>query len=211
MKQAIIFDFDGTIADTVPIMIDIYHKKAETKGWPVITPTTLVELKKGSIKQAMKWAGVKFWQIPGLLSMGRSYMRERASDIKMFEGMPDLMQKLSEDYDLYVLSNNGSDTIKQVLASNGLNNKVTVLPRPTLFNKDKSIRRLIKLNKYFNYDVMMIGDEVRDIDAARKAKVKSVGVTWGLQDKSLLKKAKADEVCDNVAQLEKTIESIFNS
>lgn len=211
MKRAIIFDFDGTIADTVPIMLDIYHKKAETKGWPVITPTTLVELKKGSIKQAMKWAGVKFWQIPGLLSMGRSYMKERVNDIQMFPGIPQLIKDLPTDTDLYVLSNNDSRTIEQVLIANGLNNKVTVLPRPSLFNKDKSIKRLIKLNTYFNKDVIIVGDEVRDIDAGRKARIHSIGVSWGLQDKSLLEKAKADEVCDNVAQLKKAIERIFSN
>ncbi len=211
MKRAIIFDFDGTIADTVPIMLDIYHKKAETKGWPVITPTTLVELKKGSIKQAMRWAGVKFWQIPGLLSMGRSYMKERANDIQMFDGIPQLMKDIPASTDLYVLSNNDSTTIEQVLIANGLNNKVRVLPRPSLFNKDKSIKRLLKLNKYFNKDVIMVGDEVRDIEAGRKAKIHSVGVSWGLQDKSLLKKAKADEVCDSVGELNKAIERIFSN
>ncbi|MEK7626426.1 MAG: HAD hydrolase-like protein [Patescibacteria group bacterium] len=211
MKRAIIFDFDGTIADTVPIMLDIYHKKAETKGWPVITPTTLVELKKGSIKQAMRWAGVKFWQIPGLLSMGRSYMKERANDIQMFDGIPQLMKDIPASTDLYVLSNNDSTTIEQVLIANGLNNKVRVLPRPSLFNKDKSIKRLLKLNKYFNKDVIMVGDEVRDIEAGRKAKIHSVGVSWGLQDKSLLKKAKADEVCDSVGELNIAIERIFSN
>lgn len=192
-------------------MLDIYHKKAETKGWPVITPTTLVELKKGSIKQAMRWAGVKFWQIPGLLSMGRSYMKERANDIQMFDGIPQLMKDIPASTDLYVLSNNDSTTIEQVLIANGLNNKVRVLPRPSLFNKDKSIKRLLKLNKYFNKDVIMVGDEVRDIEAGRKAKIHSVGVSWGLQDKSLLKKAKADEVCDSVGELNKAIERIFSN
>lgn len=192
-------------------MLDIYHKKAETKGWPVITPTTLVELKKGSIKQAMRWAGVKFWQIPGLLSMGRSYMKERANDIQMFDGIPQLMKDIPASTDLYVLSNNDSTTIEQVLIANGLNNKVRVLPRPSLFNKDKSIKRLLKLNKYFNKDVIMVGDEVRDIEAGRKAKIHSVGVSWGLQDKSLLKKAKADEVCDSVGELNIAIERIFSN
>lgn len=159
----------------------------------------------------MRWAGVKFWQIPGLLSMGRSYMKERANDIQMFDGIPQLMKDIPASTDLYVLSNNDSTTIEQVLIANGLNNKVRVLPRPSLFNKDKSIKRLLKLNKYFNKDVIMVGDEVRDIEAGRKAKIHSVGVSWGLQDKSLLKKAKADEVCDSVGELNIAIERIFSN
>ncbi len=207
MKRAIIFDFDGTIADSVPLMLDIYHKQAETKGWPVITPTTLVMLKKQSLKQAMKWAGVRVWQVPSLLAQGRKYMHLRSDEVKLFDGVSELITDLSKEYDIYVLSNNSKTTIESVLHRNGVLDKVSVLPRPTLFGKARAITKLVKTNNYFTHDVIMVGDEVRDIDAAKKARVKSVGVGWGLQDSELLKKAGAENVCADINELSKILKN----
>ncbi|MEK9196171.1 MAG: HAD-IA family hydrolase [Patescibacteria group bacterium] len=207
MKRAIIFDFDGTIGDTIPLMLDIYHKQAETKGWPVITPTTLVMLKKQSLKQAMKWAGVRIWQVPGLLAQGRRYMAKRVDEVRLFDDAGDLITELAKDSDIYILSNNSKSTIELVMKKNGILDMVTVLPRPTLFGKARSINRLVKTNKYFIKDIIMVGDEVRDIEAAKKVGVKSVAVSWGLQDKGLLKKAEPDFVCVSMDQLRSNLKT----
>lgn len=205
MNRVVIFDFDGTIADTLPLMLDIYHKKAETKGWPVITPTTLIELKRHSFTDAMKWAGVKFWQIPGLLKVGRQYINERADEIDLFDGMHEVLDKVSLKYPTYILSNNSPETIRKVLLKHGLDGRVKVLPRPALFNKANSIKRLVKTNKYFDHEVIMVGDELRDFEACRKTNTKFVGVSWGLQDKDLLIQKGAEIVCETPASLKKVL------
>ncbi|OGL30713.1 hypothetical protein A3F37_03785 [Candidatus Saccharibacteria bacterium RIFCSPHIGHO2_12_FULL_41_12] len=212
MRQAIVFDFDGTIADTVPLMLDIYHIKAESKGWPVITPTTLNKLKNHTLKYAMKWSGIKFWQIPGLLRQGRKYIGLRADEIKLFKGMDKLIVNLSKNnrLDIYVLSNNSSDTIEIVLNKYGVYNLVNVLPRSSFFGKAKLLNKLIKTNKYFNSDVIMVGDETRDIEAARKVGVNIVAVSWGLQSFDVLEKSGAENICTNVNELTKLLKTKWN-
>lgn len=46
-----------------------------------------------------------------------------------------------------------------------------------------------------------VGDDAKDITAARRAGVFSIGVLWGAQDKQLLLDAHPDMVCETVAAL----------
>ena len=50
-------------------------------------------------------------------------------------------------------------------------------------------------------DIIYVADEVRDIEAARKAGVKIICVSWGYNDKSSLEKNNPDALVDNTDQL----------
>lgn len=197
MKQprAIIFDFDGTLANTEPIILTIYAEIAEQKGWPPMTKTEYKKLRKSTVQQGLRWLGIRPWQIPGLLREAHRRFHRHIEHIQMFDGLAELVASLHGQGDtVYVLSANSRQTIDKVLARHQLSDKVTVLKSPPLLSKHKSIQKLIKKHGYAKDHVWMIGDELRDIDAARKAGVPSIAVTWGLQDSDVLRKAQPTHV-----------------
>ena len=48
---------------------------------------------------------------------------------------------------------------------------------------------------------MYVGDEARDMEAARRAGVHSVGVTWGFNNRSALEKANPEKLVDKPKDL----------
>jgi phosphoglycolate phosphatase-like HAD superfamily hydrolase len=189
-RRAIILDFDGTIADSEQVIIDIYNNFSDKQKWPKLTHADYVRLRDASPKEAMKWAGIKFWQVPRLLKVGRSEYKKHRSDIKLFPDMAETIRGLARSgSEIYVLSSNSKETVESVLATHNLNQQVVILKGSPIFKKDKVLKRLLKDKGYFASDSWMIGDEIRDIEAANKVGMKSIGVTWGLQSQTALKSA----------------------
>lgn len=201
-----IFDFDGTLADVAALIRVLYAEEALKRGWPELTDEAYANLRKGTIKQAMSWIGVRSWQLPGLMRLGRTLFHKRSGEVKLFDGIEELMSKLHKNgWDIYVLSINSTVTIHEVLKRHNVDEYVHVLKRPGLFGKAASIRALIKRKGYDQSRVWMIGDEVRDIEAAHKASVKSIAVAWGLQDISILEKYRPTATARHAADIERIL------
>lgn len=207
MRNLIVFDFDGTIADVEDLMLDIYSIVAEKNGWPKLTKGKIATLKSGGAREAMRMLGVKFWQLPKLLNIGRTEYKKRSSEVKLFPNAITVLDKLAEQNDLYILSSNDQKTVKKILKNNNVNTKIEVLHGSPLFGKDKVLKRLIKIKKYKASSAWMIGDEIRDIEAGKKSKMKTIGVAWGLQGEIGLKKVNADYMAYNFNEVLEIINS----
>lgn len=202
MTKIIIFDFDGTIADSSGLIRRIYNEMAAENGWPHMDESQYQHLRGQKATHLQRWIGVKSWQVPGYMREGLKRFRERSPEIKLFAGVPELIPELiASGYRLYVLSTNTSQAINEVLGRYDLAGAVTVLRRSALFGKHYAIRHLITKQKYASSDVWMVGDEVRDIEAAKRARVNAAAVTWGLQTAVLLKAAGADAIADTPQDL----------
>jgi len=196
-KKAVVLDFDGTIADAEEVMLRVYEPLAEQYSWPKLTRKDYYRLRKGNPRDVMRWANIKIWQIPKLLRVGRAEYKKHVRDIKLFDGISEVLERLSKDYDIYILSSNDRDTVGKILKNNKLGVPVTILHGSPLFGKDKALKKLLRTHKYSSADSWMIGDEIRDIEAGKKARMNTIGVTWGLQSEEGLKKAKPDEIVKN--------------
>ncbi len=204
--HAIIFDFDGTLADSEPIILAIYAEIAGQKGWPKLTKTQYKKLRKGTVQEGLRWLRIRPWQIPRLLREAHKRFNPRLSEVQLFDGIPQLLSSLhKQGHSLYVLSANSPAIIKSVLQRHKLEQGITVLKSPPVFSKHKSIKKLTKKYGYQRDQTWMIGDELRDIEAAQKAGVKSIAVTWGLQDESVLKAAKPTHVATTPSEIAKIL------
>jgi len=200
--KVVIFDFDGTIADTSFLIRSIYNEMAAENGWPPIDEKEYERLRGLGFVKAQKWAGIKSWQIPSLMREGLKRFHRHANEIMLFEGMPELIKKLSKNgKTIYILSTNNPAIIEEVLARYDIAHLITVLKRSPLFSKHYPIRHLLTKHKYVPQNVWMVGDEVRDIEAAKKAGVQGAAVNWGLQTSNLLKAAMPDALATNAAEL----------
>ena len=75
----------------------------------------------------------------------------------------------------------------------------------TLFGKDKIIKKLIKQYQLPLERTYYVGDETRDIEAAKKSNVQVVAVTWGFNSADVLARYKPDYLIDNPKNKRKTV------
>ncbi len=205
-QQIIIFDFDGTLADVLPVFKEIYLELAPKYGLKKINDDDFAKLRQKPVWKIMWTIGLKPWKLEGLLKEGRRIFANKKSEVNLFNGIPELIKSLhKEGHKLYILSSNRERSIRMILERYNLNDELIVMKRPNFFGKSSSIKKLIKHHNYDRTNVWMIGDEVRDLKGGKGAKVNTISVTWGLQGREILVANKPDYIADKVSDLTKIL------
>lgn len=198
--RALIFDFDGTLADSFETLLSIFEDI--TKRDKKLTAAEIAELRGKSLKEIIKYLKIRRWQIPRLVLNAKKQLAIRMVDIHLFPGIKQAITELGKDNKIYILSTNSSDNIHLLLKKNKIDNYIAgVYGDIGLRGKSSALKKLIKKERLNRADCIYIGDEVRDIEAARKAKVASAGVTWGFNNPEAIRKANPDIVIEKTRKL----------
>jgi phosphoglycolate phosphatase len=197
----VIFDFDGTLADSWAAAVAIFARLAPRFR---LTPLADPEAARTTpTRQLLKQMGVSFWTLPRLV---RAFYEEAAGEadgLRLFDGLPATLAELAgRGHTLGVLSSNREDIIRRCLSANGVEDHFAfVVGYPKLFGKAKALRRILKAERVHRADVLFVGDELRDIEAGRKAKVATAAVTWGFHAEPLLAASGATFLLHRPAEL----------
>jgi phosphoglycolate phosphatase len=192
----IIFDFDGTIADSFEVIVSIIKKLTNVKDG--FDETTVNELRQKPIKSTMKRLKVHSWQLPILLLRGRLMMRRRINEIKLFNGMAKTIEELhAEGHNLFIVSSNSPHNVTEFLKEHRLEKTfVDIEGNVSLFAKEKALIKLMKKNSLNSRETWYVGDELRDIEAAVSVEIRSIAVTWGFTDKESLATGQPTAIVD---------------
>ena len=193
----IIFDFDGTLADTFALGSQLINEYADRLGYKQID---FAANKDKSAKELIKMSGVKFWQIPGLIKFFRKKSVERAAEVNAFTGIPELVRRLHESgFSLGIITTNSAQTISIFLQKYGLTDLFTYIkPEISLFGKRRALRRA---RRHLKSDIIYIGDELRDIEACRAVDIPIISVAWGFNSTEILEKNNAGKVAANTEEV----------
>lgn len=203
-KKNIIFDFDGTLADTVPVILTLVSEMAKDIGYEKkITPEDLEWVRNHTLKEIPKKFGIPWIKIPFLLLKGQDRMNKQMYSVPPCRGMLQALQKLKErGYVLAILSSNRRDSIQEFVLKHNLEPYFDFIHSElNIFGKDKALLSLLKQYKMPVQDSIYIGDEVRDIEACNAIKLDCISVTWGLNSQDAFHKFEAKYIVDTPEQL----------
>ncbi len=200
---AFLFDFDGTLADSLSAIITVTNRLAPEFGFRP-TPLEEVEALKGlTARQLIRYSGIPLLKIPALLRRIRIEMRQQSAGIPPCPGISAVVRQLqSQNHHLAVVTSNTPEAVWAFLIAQGLEDCfVSVDGGGTLFRKGRLIRRCLDQHQLSSATTVYVGDEVRDIDAARFAGVRSISVTWGFNSREALLAAQPDWLVDEPQRL----------
>ncbi len=199
--KLVVWDFDGTLADSVPTAAAIFNRLAPDMGFKPIEDLTAA--RSLSTRQFLKQHGISLWRLPKLVRRYQAAAAEEADRLKLVAGVPDVLAALaSAGVRLGVLSSNREDNIRRCLRANGAEQHFAfVVGYPRLFGKGKALKRILRAERLTRADVLYIGDELRDVEAAKKAGVKVAAVAWGFHTAELLRSGSPDYVVRDVSEL----------
>ncbi|MFO0848954.1 MAG: HAD hydrolase-like protein [Gemmataceae bacterium] len=182
----VVFDFDGTLADSLGPALGIFNQIAHDLGLKPITD--LEAARSMPTRQLLRQLGVRFWRLPRVVRAFQAAAAEHADELALHAGIPDALRTLhAGGHRLGVLSSNREDTIRTVLRRYEVEHLFGfVVGYPKLFGKAKALRRILKQERADRDGVLFVGDELRDLDAGRKVRVATAAVTWGFQTEQLL-------------------------
>jgi phosphoglycolate phosphatase len=179
-SKLIIFDFDGTLADTIGALIRISNRLAPEFGYPQIGDEQLANLKYLSSWEIIKLSKVALWKLPFLLKRVKEEFPDEVRNVKLFPGVIELLNTLKlQGYRLGIVSSNAETNIRSLLQQNQIEHLFDFVKTASTFGKGKTIDRMIRQYDCPKSDAIYIGDEIRDIQAARSIAIRIVAVGWG--------------------------------
>jgi phosphoglycolate phosphatase len=200
----IIFDFDGTLADTFNVSLKAYNDYAVSKNKPIIDLQTAKEMKSMSYREIRKKLNIRLWNIPSILKTVQNNVQNHMHEAKFFPGMLELIYKLkSQGKKIGIVTSNSAENVEKFLEQKNVSKDVYlfIYGSPSVFGKAKKFRSMFKKHNFDAKDALYVGDEVRDIKASRKVNMDVAAVTWGWNEKNLLEEAKPDYLVESVEQL----------
>ena len=200
--KLIIFDFDGTLADTITWFSESINLAAEKYNFRKLTGEEMEELRGKETKEILSYLGISWWKIPFIASYMRQLMAEKISSIYLFDRVELLLNQLSDkNYKLAVVSSNSLHNVSQVLGPKNMALIDHIECGASVFGKDSKYKKILAKTKFAPHEVLSLGDETRDIEAARKVRIHSGAVTWGYAKGEVLRNAKANYTFENMDEL----------
>ncbi len=203
-SKLIFFDFDGTIADSLEVAVAVLQEIAPILKMATPTRAQVMDWKTKGIAELMRLMGISLFQIPKIVKVARESFHKRAGEVEIMAGMAEILEDFAQKgYEMHIVSTNAEKNIRFILDKYQITAFSAIHTPSALFGKEAVIRKVRKKMGFAPENTYMIGDEVRDIEAAQKAGVQAVAVTWGFNHKSLLVAAKPDFLIENVKDLAK--------
>lgn len=195
-----IFDFDGTLADSGPWMVRALNKAAPRFGYRQVSDAEIQALRAKDNRTIIREMGVPMWKLPFIAH----YIRRQAAlapPPPLFDGVPQALEALRDaGVRLAIVSSNSETTIRRALGANA--GMIELYDcNAGLFGKASKFRSLLRRTRVAPSDAIAIGDETRDVEAARIAGIACGGVTWGYALPDLLMAKGADVVFADVAEM----------
>jgi HAD superfamily hydrolase (TIGR01549 family) len=205
-KKAILFDFDGTIADTGRLGVTIFNAMAREQDFLEITPENETMLRDKGPREVMNLLEIPRYKALSVVRGLRNGIREAIPTLAVIDGMANVILELKrQDHFLGIVTSNSKRNVKKFLKRNKIDVFDYVRAGSGIFRKTYAIRMALFVNNLQKSDVMFVSDEIRDIEAARKVGVTAVAVTWGLNSKEGLLRAKPDFIVDTGEELMKLL------
>lgn len=206
--QLIVFDFDGTLANSLPFFMSVMDTLADTHGFRRIGTDEWPALRGRDARQLMQHVGLPLWKMPRVSKHFMALMAENIERITLFEGVPEMLRELAgKGMTLAILSSNSHDNVRAVLGAENAQLFRHYECGAALFGKRIKLRRLLARSGVARDQVLCIGDEVRDIEAARSEQLACGAVAWGYSTLESLLRHGPDQVFSQVREIAALAES----
>jgi phosphoglycolate phosphatase len=186
----ILWDFDGTIADSLAVAMEVFNRLAPVYDF---LPVTDVErVRQMTVKRFLKEHHIGLLKLPKITRAFQKEIRERIATVRLFPGIAATLRQLRLSGVRHgVLSSNTPENILLCLRANGIADQFDFTAGCfKLLGKARGIKQAIRQSGLKKIEVLYVGDEVRDIVAARKAGVDVAAVCWGMNDPATLVRQK---------------------
>ncbi|NJL76832.1 MAG: HAD-IA family hydrolase [Saprospiraceae bacterium] len=201
--MTVIFDFDGTLANTLDTFIEIYNTYIvkEFKCKP-FDKSRLSEFQSKPPKEFMSDFGVTLWKLPFIALRARNLLIKQMPNVEPFQGILELTHQLQPYFNIGIVSSNSEKNVRLFLNKHQISSLFQfVNGGQSMMSKQKALERVIKKHELKKSEIIYVGDEIRDIESCKLVGIACVAVTWGHQKRDLLQGYQPDALVDNPNEL----------
>lgn len=190
-----IFDFDGTLADTMRWFLDLSDRMAERFDFRPFDRDELPRLRRMSARELLAHQRIAAWKVPLIAAQARKEMAAHLDEIRLFEGTSEMLHALAErGVTLAIVSSNAEASVRAVLGPENERLITAFDCGASLFGKTAKFRALLDRFGLPPSAAIAVADETRDLEAARGARIAFGAVMWGYSDPEALRAHGPDAV-----------------
>ncbi len=200
--KLVIFDFDGTIADTFDAGVQILNKLAIEFGFRPLHPKDLERARDMRTHQLVRFLGIPARKMSRIARRGSEELHSCIHSIQPLRGMPETLRELHRlGYSLGIITSNTELNVNIFLRSHALELFGFIRCSSKLLGKARMIRSVIRKLHVHAADILFVGDETRDIEACQKVGIRIAAVTWGYNSRRSLVAMKPDFIFEDPQEL----------
>ncbi len=187
--KLVIFDFDGTLADSAGWLFGVLNQVADSYGFRRVDEAEIAMLRGRDNREIVRYLGVPAWKLPLIAAHMRRRVARDAAAIPLFEGTPRVLRALKErGAATAVVSSNSEANVRRILGPECAPLVDLYECGASLFGKAAKFRRVLERTGARQDEAICVGDEARDIEAASEAGLASGAATWGYATRELLER-----------------------
>ncbi len=200
--RLVIFDSDGTLADTLPWMRGIFNELAEEHGFRRVEPHDYERFRDLHGTALLRELGLPLWKLPRVVSGMRRRMAAHTGTLSLFPGISDVLTRLAAGgIQLAIVSSNSRENVERVLGVNNARLIAHFACGVSVLGKAARLRQVIRRSAVQRSQSIYIGDELRDAEAAGKAGIAFGAVTWGHHRREILGRQNPAEMFATVQEI----------
>lgn len=199
-KKLVIFDFDGVLVDTLPVVFSLSKEVNEN--------LSLEEFKSffhGNFYKAVRFDGTPRNRNPKTLEK----YEEKSRELKIPIVLKHTLENLSKKYILTIVSSTATNLILRILERENCNFFNDVLGADIHASKVEKNKTLLEKYNLSPSNAVFITDTSGDIKEASECNIRSIAVTWGFHDREELEKDNPALIVEDPKNLFEAIEDVL--
>lgn len=201
--QLVVFDWEGTISDTLGQILVTVAQEAKELGFGDIDPQLARKYVDLGLVQALRkllphLTDVQHQQLHQAVQQAMVY---RPTEVCLLPGALQFINRLAdENIDIAIATNKGQHSLQRALHAAGLEERFKVYRSASQTEAKPSPLMLLEIMDEFGRkpeSTVMIGDSTTDMEMAKNIHVDAIGVDFYHQQELALKKAGALAVFDD--------------
>jgi phosphoglycolate phosphatase len=185
--RLVIFDFDGTLSDSGDWFLSVIDQLARRFRFRTVAPDQVEMLRHKSSREVIDFLGISRWKMPLIARHLRKLVGRNAHEIELFPGTPDLLERLADTgVKIALVTSNSEANARKILGEEHAARIDFYACGSSLFGKAPKFRRVLKKMGIPAAQALAIGDETRDVDAAREVGMRAGSVLWGYASEAVL-------------------------
>jgi phosphoglycolate phosphatase len=219
-KPLIVFDFDGTLVDSFDLVIKSFNRVADEYHYKKISQDQVSSIRSlnisgffhsiVSIRKLVKEFNVPWYKIPFIIKSITYLVRSEIHLLNPIPGIKEAVQMLHDSgYRLGIVTSNSVINVEFFLKNHQFPPFDIIYPDSRIFGKNYVFNQLKKQFNLTDYELIYVGDEVRDIEAAKKSGIPIIAVSWGYNTHELLASYEPTALIDHPRELMNALSKII--
>lgn len=178
--RLVIFDFDGTLSDSGNWFLSIVDHLSDRYGFRRVHPEEIEPMRRMSTRDVISHLRIPRWKLPLISRYVRRLFGRNTHRVHLFEGVTEMLAAIeAAGIGIALVTSNSEANARAVLGGENAARIRWWACGASLFGKAPKFRKVLKASGVPACYALSVGDETRDIDAARATGVRAGAVLWG--------------------------------